>query len=185
MKIVQALRRSGCALALSSLPFFTLASAVPDVVSNIISAPDIHNFSMADVTPQDGIRWSVWEDGGSDSRISHLVLFTGKKSIWSVQWSDAYNPVLQILPEWQWHGHPVAAVTLQFGAAASQLALYGLDEKYQPVRLLEKESASMGWIINENGQRLLALYDPKPTALKATCYAWNDSNGNLNPQPCK
>ena len=46
MKIVQALRRSGCALALSSLPFFTLASAVPDVVSNIISAPDIHNFSM-------------------------------------------------------------------------------------------------------------------------------------------
>lgn len=185
MKIAQALRRSGCALVLSSLPFFTFASEVPDAVSKIISAPDIRNFSMADAAVRDGGRWGVWEDGGSDTRISHLVFFAGKKSVWSVQWQDACNPVLQILPEWQWRGHPVAAVTLQFGAAAVQLVVYGLDDKNQPVWLFEKEAASIGWIINENGQRLLALYNSKPTALKAACYVWNDSTGNLNLQPCK
>lgn len=185
MSVVQFLRRSGSALALLLLSSCALADTVPDAVLKIVSASDVRNFAMADASGDDGLRWSVWEEGSRDARTSRLALFTGKKSTWSTQWQDAYNPALQVVPDWQWHGHALAAVTLQFGAAAAQLSAYGLDDKKQPVKLFEKEAASIGWLISGKGQRLLALYDAKPTALEATCYGWDESEGKLKMQPCK
>ncbi|WP_039055376.1 hypothetical protein [Enterobacter sp. Bisph1] len=185
MTVVQFLRRSGSALALLFLSSCTLANTVPDAVLKIVSATDVRNFTMAEASVEDGMRWGIWEEGSSDARTSYLALFADKKSIWSTQWQDAYNPALQIVPDWQWHGHAVAAVTLQFGAAAVQLSVYGLDDKKQPVKLFEKDAASIGWLISDKGQRLLALYDAKPTTLVATCYSWNESAGKLNTQPCK
>ncbi len=185
MTVVQFLRRLGSALALIILSFCACASAVPDAVSKIVSATDVRNFAMADASIEEGIRWSVWEEGSSDARTSHLALFMGKKSAWSAQWQDAYNPALQVVTDWQWYGHAVAAVTVQFGAAAVQLSVFGLDDKKRPVKLFEKDAASIGWLISDKGQRVLALYDAKPTALQATCYQWDEGAGKLNSQPCQ
>ncbi|AKL11106.1 TPA: hypothetical protein I8271_000938 [Kluyvera intermedia] len=159
----------------------------PDVINRIMAEP-VHNLSLMDADPQGTLRWVVWQEGQADSRASYLALYQQAKGVaspvWSTSWSDAWAPALYSLSEWRWQGNALLAVTLQFGAAAGQVELYGLDAKNQPVQLAEKTAASVGWKINEAGERLLVLYEPKPTTLKASCYGWRENTGKLMPQSC-
>lgn len=159
----------------------------PDAINRIMAEP-VRNLSLMDADPQGALRWVVWQEGQADSRVSYLALYQQDKgaasSVWSTSWPDAWSPALQPLSEWRWQGNALLAVTLQFGAAAEQVELYGLDTQNRPVKLAEKTAASVNWKINEAGQRLLVLYEPKPTILKASCYGWQENTGKLVPQSC-
>lgn len=160
----------------------------PEVIDRIMAEP-IPNLSLTNADPRGSLRWVVWEEGSGESRTSHLALFTHEKatasSVWSTSWPDAWAPALQPAPEWRWRDRALLAVTLQFGAAAEQVELYGLDAQNKPVHLAEKTAASIGWKINTAGQRLLVLYEPETTVLKARCYGWQESTGKLVLQQCK
>ncbi|SFE68802.1 hypothetical protein SAMN05216563_107134 [Phytobacter palmae] len=162
-------------------------SKTPETINRIMAEP-LHNLSLLDADPQGELRWVAWQEGEGESRVSSLALFKQSKgaasSVWSTSWPDAWSPALQPLSEWRWQGNALLAVTLQFGAAAGQVELYGLDTQKRPLKLAEKTAASVGWKINEAGQRLLVLYEPKPTALKASCYGWQENTGKLMPQSC-
>lgn len=181
-----------------SILFFALAfiasaavraaeNKTPEAINRIM-AESVHNLSLMDADPQGALRWVAWQEGQADTRVSYLALFQQGKgaalSVWSTGWPDAWAPALQPLSEWRWQGNALLAVTLQFGAAAAQIELFGLDAKNRPVHLAEKTAASVGWKINEAGERLLVLYEPKPTALKAICYGWQGNTGKLMPQSC-
>lgn len=159
----------------------------PDAINRIMAEP-IRNLSLIDADPQGALRWVVWQEGQVDSRVSYLALYQQGKgeasSVWSTSWPDAWSPALQPLSEWRWQGNALLAVTLQFGATAEQVELYGLDTRNRPVKLAEKTAASVNWKINEAGQRLLVLYEPKPTILKSSCYGWQENTGKLVPQSC-
>lgn len=159
----------------------------PDAINRIMAKP-IRNLSLIDADPQGALRWVVWQEGQVDSRVSYLALYQQGKgeasSVWSTSWPDAWSPALQPLSEWRWQGNALLAVTLQFGATAEQVELYGLDTRNRPVKLAEKTAASVNWKINEAGQRLLVLYEPKPTILKSSCYGWQENTGKLVPQSC-
>lgn len=183
---------------LFAIPFFALGfitsvavqaaeNKTPDAINRIMAEP-VRNLSLMDADPQGDLRWVVWQEGRADSSVSYLALFKQDKgaasSVWSTSWPDAWSPALQPLPEWRWQGNALVAVTLQFGAAAGQVELYGLDTQNRPIKLAEKTAASVSWKINESGQRLLVLYEPKPTALKASCYGWRENTNKLMPQSC-
>ncbi|MGY5957112.1 Lipoprotein [Kosakonia sp. BK9b] len=167
--------------ALTSLIVFASPAAekAPDVVNQLMASP-VRNLSQADNDTDGAQRWVAWEEGTIDARSSHLALYEKNTNgniqpVWSTAWPDAWAPSLLMLQEWRWHDRPLLAVTLQFGAAAEQVDIYGLDEKQRPQRLAEKTAATIGWKISASGQRLLVLYEAKPTVLKATCYGWQEN----------
>ncbi|MGG7446988.1 hypothetical protein ACQ3G7_13035 [Kosakonia oryzendophytica] len=163
-------------LAILSCP---AAETIPDVVNQLMVSP-VRNLSQADNDAEGTARWVAWEQGTPDARTSHLALFEKQnngniQSVWSTAWPDAWAPSLLMLQEWRWHDRPLLAVTVQFGAAAEQIDIYGLNENNRPQRLTGKTAASISWKINTSGQRLLVLYETKPTVLKATCYGWQEN----------
>ena len=172
---------------IASAAVWAAENKTPEAINRIMAEP-VHNLSLMDADPQGALRWVAWQEGQADTRVSYLALFQQGKgaalSVWSTGWPDAWAPALQPLSEWRWQGNALLAVTLQFGAAAAQIELFGLDAKNRPVHLAEKTAASVGWKINEAGERLLVLYEPKPTALKASCYGWQGNTGKLMPQSC-
>ncbi|MDR3439103.1 hypothetical protein [Telmatospirillum sp.] len=185
------MRRLGIALMLVGALHGRAANAAQDAppiaVVGAVGA-QIDDLSVTDADTSGAIRWATWSDGDQTGRATHLALFARRDGTatlsWSTTWKDAYHPTLRSTAEWAYRGHPVLAVTVQFGAGAEQIDLYGLDEAFRPMLLVEKEAASVGWMIGKNGKLLLMLYSPSPTVLKATCYGWQGDKGTIAREPC-
>ncbi|MDR2154654.1 MAG: hypothetical protein LBE78_06475 [Burkholderiaceae bacterium] len=136
-------------------------------------------------------RWVVWTHGApADDRSVTLSLVgpRGHKS-WSRTWAGgAYAPALRSLPQWRYAGAAVLALTVQFGAAAEEVHLFGLA-KGRPVELFSELADTVGWIFapgDLNDELVLLLYNTHPdsTTQVPSCYRWNDSEAKLAKRNC-
>ena len=164
------MRRLALGAALCAVLSSAEAAPPPDLAA--IAAAPVHDLAMTEAGGD--ARWLLWSTGTGADQAVHLALYRRAKAAWSTAWPDAYGPRLRLMPEWRHGGQPVLAVTLQFGAAAEQLDLFGLDAKGQPVRLAEKLGAAVGWAAGTDGTPLVILYDAAAGALKPSCYSWKD-----------
>jgi hypothetical protein len=134
------------------------------------------------------LRWAAWGEGPAGSQTVRLALLdtagTTTTALWATAWPDAYGAALRPTPEWQFAGHQLMAITMQFGAAAEQIDIYGLDEKNQPVRLAEKLGAAIGWAADSSGDLILIVYSMPDSALVPACFGWNPATSQLSPASC-
>jgi hypothetical protein len=145
--------------------------------------------SIAEANDNGEMRWATWEDKSDKSKGVYLSLYSIEKKtakqLWSTSWPDAYRPVMRVLTEWTWHDHPTVAVTMQFGAAAAQVDLYGLDGNNKAIRLAEILTSDIEWAVNKDEDTLLIASDATPNGLKAKCYGWDEASGKLVSKVCK
>ncbi len=169
------------ALSLASTP---APGPVGDVVTQ--AALRVHDLAVTAAGSADEHRWAVWSDGAPGDMTTRLALLSVKdaKRVWSMAWPHAYGPTLRPTPEWSFDGQPVLAVTFQYGAAAQELELYGLDRDHRPVHLAEKLANAVGWTMSASGERLLVLYDRPASALVPACYGWNTAMARLGVTKC-
>jgi len=144
--------------------------------------------SMANANFSGSLRWTAWAEGPARSQTVRLALLDTapitSAAIWATAWPDAYGAGLRPAPEWQFAGHQLMAVTMQFGAAAAQIDFYGLDAKNQPVRLAEKLGAAIGWAVDSSGDLILIVYSMPDSSLVPACFGWNPTTSQLAPATC-
>ena len=75
------------------------------------------------------------------------------------------------------------AVTMQFGATAEEVSLFGLTAG-KPVKLTRVLAKAVSWMISREGGLLLVLYNAKAAQLRPNCYKWDASLEKLIPRTC-
>ena len=132
------------------------------------------------------LRWAAWQLGAPPSQSVRLAFYDAThapaRPLWSVGWPDAYNPLVQATG-WTHAGRPVLALTMQFGAAAQQVDLYGLDAASHPVRMAEMLGAAVGWVVHPD-RTVLIVYQTPVSALVPHCFDWQDRTGQLAEVKC-
>jgi hypothetical protein len=153
-----------------------------------ISKMPFSGLNIEDANPSGTLRWAAWGDGPAGSQTVRLALLdpapSSTMALWATAWPDAYGAALRPTPEWQFAGHQLMAITMQFGAAAEQIDLYGLDARNQPVRLAEKLGAAIGWAVDSSGDLVLIVYSMPDSALVPACFGWNPATSQLAPANC-
>ncbi len=186
------LRRSLLA-ALTMAVFLQRAVAAPALGPlggsvETIAKMSFSGLSVEDANASGSLRWAAWGDGPAGSQTVRLALLdaagTRTAALWATAWPNAYGAGLRPTPEWQFAGHQVMAITMQFGAAAEQIDVYGLDTKNQPVRLAEKLGAAIGWAVDSSGDLILIVYSMPDSALVPACFGWNPATSQLAPASC-
>jgi hypothetical protein len=165
------------------------APALGPLGSRVIAAAEapFHGLTIEDADPAGALRWAAWGEGTAGAQMVRLALLNhgaAGGALWAMSWPDAYDPGIQPTPEWRFAGHPVLALTMQFGAAAEQIDLFGLDSENHPVRLAEKLAAAIGWSVNASGDLVMIVYSLPASALVPACFGWNSSANLLMPVGC-
>lgn len=140
--------------------------------------------TIAGADTQGRRRWVVWQDGAGETRAVHLALWSAAGASAPVDWRDGYLPVLSVLAQWRYRGQPVAAVQVQYGAAATEIALYGIGADDRPVRLDDRTAAAAGWRTMSSGEALLVTYAATGAGLVPTCLRWTAARAKLVPAVC-
>jgi hypothetical protein len=156
------------------------------IVVSAARAP-FHGLLIEDADKTGLLHWAAWGEGKAGSQTVRLALVNslyGGRALWAMSWPDAYGPGLRPTPEWSFAGHPLLALTMQFGAAAEQIDLYGLDAKNQPVRLAEELGAAIGWSVDATGNLVLIVYSMPASTLVPACFGWNSSANQLTLEAC-
>jgi hypothetical protein len=152
----------------------------------VARAVSIGPIVVADAGGGTGLHWAAWSNQAGPSPSVRLALFDTRKSpaeaVWSQSWPGAYDPRFVALTPWVSARHPVYALTMQFGAAAEQVDLFGLDSAGRPARLAEKLGAEIGFIVAAD-QSALVVYQTPHVALVPSCYEWSD-RGKLVASAC-
>jgi hypothetical protein len=153
-----------------------------------ISKMPFSGLSIENANASGSMRWAAWGEGPAGSQTVRLALLdtaaTSTTALWAMAWPDAYGAALRPTPEWQFAGHQLMAITMQFGAAAEQVDLYGLGAKNQPVRLAEKLGAAISWAVDSSGDLILIIYSTPESALVPACFGWNPATSQLAPANC-
>jgi len=143
---------------------------------------------IEDANEAGSLRWAAWGEGPAGSQTVRLALLStasaSTTALWATAWPDAYGAALRPTPEWQFADHQIMAITMQFGAAAAQVDLYGLDAKNRPVRLAEKLGAAIGWAVDSSGDLILIVYSMPDSALVPACFGWSPVASQLAPATC-
>ena len=166
--------------ALSGLCWQASAQTTSDAIQ---SAHLFKEMSIADAGAAG--RWVIWTDGTApDTTVTLALVSPDKQAVWSEKWASAYTPTLRPLPEWQHANSAMLAVTMQFGAMAEEVSLFGLTAG-KPVKLTSVLAKAVSWMISREGDLLLVLYNTTKTAhLRPNCYKWDDSLEKLIPRTC-
>ncbi len=97
----------------------------------------------------------------------------GTSLVWSIGRRDGYEPDIIRISDWRYGQHPLMAFTFQYGAAAEQVELYGIDSKNIPVKVGEILGEEIDWSINSDGEGIMNVYSKPNGRMAATCYRWN------------
>ena len=109
--------------------------------------------------------WATWSEGTLGRRHAvHLALITRRvgrvRQVWSDAWRDGYEPLIQRVWSWQYHGRPSVALVYQMGAAAQVLKVYGLSQRNSPKLLGETVAAFFEFSIGSGQFTIVAHGDP-------------------------
>jgi hypothetical protein len=128
------------------------------------------------------LRWAVWNQTSSQSKIVKLALVknitSGPVVLYTLERKDAYESDIKRISEWRYGKHPVFALTYHYGAAAEQVELFGLDDNNRPMKIDEMLGECIGWSIND-GQTVLGVYDKPESRLLPTWYHWEEKTHKL------
>ena len=140
---------------------------------------------MTVATDPDGTtRWVAWGDGEGQTQAAHLALWSRAGLSKQIDWPNGYQPSLKVLPEWRHGQRSVAAVTVQFGAAAVDVSLFDIDSEGRLHRLDNRTVAAVGWRIAPSGEPLLITYTATGARLMPTCLRWAAGAAKLVKRPC-
>jgi hypothetical protein len=135
------------------------------------------------------LRWATWGKRSERGMSVVLALLRKTKSgvsiVWSIEKRDAYGPEVTRISDWRYGRHPLMAFTYQYGAAAEQAELYGLDSKNLPVKVAEMLGEEIDWSINSKGQGLMNVYSKPKGRMAAICYRWNAKQQRLEKVSCQ
>lgn len=168
------------------------AGAAPDLgkLAGLVRAAvgAVTTLTVVETDPTGQRRWAAWQEGVGDGQATYLALFAtgngGVTPVWSMRWPNGYEPRLRTLTEWSYRDGSIAAITVQFGAGAVEVDLFGLGADGQPRPLGKYEAAAAEWRGDAKGVPVLVLHDRQATALKTRCLAWRAATAVLAPVRC-
>jgi hypothetical protein len=132
-------------------------------------------------------RWEISTEGiQPNSEVTLALVNPQGQRTWQHTWLHTYEPTLRLLPQWRYNEGAVLAVTVQHGAAAAELTLFGLG-RGEPTQLHNELVSAVEWKHAPDGEWLLVVDNPSdnpPPLLVSSCYGWNEVKAQLAPKDC-
>ncbi|MEN6509130.1 MAG: hypothetical protein ABFD63_10190 [Smithella sp.] len=176
-----------CCLAACILPFPSVSAESTPLKNDCtiigLDLSTLNELQIIDAGSRDDfLHWAVWSqksEGGLSVKLA-LLKYTDKGPVvlQMLERKDAYEPSIKRIYQWRFGKYPVLALTYQYGAAAEQLEILGIDNNSRPVLLDEQLGDVIQWGTCK-GQIIVGIYSRPEGQLVPSWYRWREETHKM------